>query len=503
MDPSGDNSPLWGAAQLTFPDFNRHHAPPPLPQPSQWIGGDPQQHQQVLQHPGYHPYPIHVDGNYTAVRSNESPEVVEADSTIVENCATIYQHAAGGYHQLSAPVPGELFPVPHENGSYPPAEANDPDQNMSPDGGYSSPGSEYYATYQLAPQAYSADSPYQNVDSPPETGMIKYEELEVKQEDPEVYRSDQFSVAYSQPIDTNSGLKSEDSKPIIHENIIIKPATNPPFPLPEYQQPQFQVIELQSPMNFQIQAQLPYDHTSQVHHQIQQSEHHQVEYQIHRGSQQKAQTKPRKPRRPRPYPIVIDGERPSTSKGLAPPETPSPRFRLLQANPPSSEYNKPEDESEENSARRSARPSVIESSDYKCRKCGTFFARQCGLTQHQKWIHAERKFPCERCGKKFPSKEDLAKHIKRHDMKDKPFKCPVCPKQFCHKNDLRRHMYRHEDTTPYMCDVCPKCFIRKDHLLAHQQSHDRREKRTHDKENGSPKNSITELNIRNRNKFLA
>lgn len=501
MDPSGDNSPLWGAAQLNFPDFNRHHVPPP----QQWIGGDlqqQQQHQHMMQHPGYNLYPIQVDANYSDVRNNESPEIVEPDSTIAENGANIYQHIARGYHPLSAPVPGESFPVPHESGSYPAAEANGPGQNMSPDGGYSSPGSEYYATYQLASQAYSADSPYQNIDSPPETALVKYEELEVKQEDQEVYRSDQFSVSYQQPTDVNSGQKSEDSKPIIHENIIIKPASNHQNPqLPQYQQPQFQIIELQNSLNYHIQAQLPYDQPPQIHHQFQQSDQNQVEYQIQRGLQQKAPTKQRKARRSRPFPIVTDGERPSTSKAFAVPSTASPRFRLLQAKPPSSQHSKPEDESEENSARRSARPSVIENSDYKCQKCGTFFARQCGLTQHHKWIHAERKFPCERCGKKFPSKEDLSIHIKRHDMADKPFKCPVCPKQFCHKNDLRRHMYRHEDTTPYMCDVCPKCFIRKDHLLAHQQSHDRREKRTHDKENESSKKFIGELMQRNRSKF--
>lgn len=471
MDPLGDNSPLWGATQLNYPEFARQ---------SQWPDSSDPHHQQVMQSDGYNSYPVApIEGSYIELRT--SPEIVEADSTIAENGGVIYHD----YQQLPAgPSAADMFPVPTEIGSYPPAEEGGSSKNMSPDGGYSSPGPEYYASYQMVPQAYSGASPYQNVESPPESETVKYEVLEVKEE-PEVYRSDPYAMGYPQPSNVNQVQKyNANNKPVIHGNILIKPANNPE---PSQQYDQFEILHLHNPMNYPVQA------YAQVEPNVQQhipQEPIKIEVKINAPPQPqpqlKAQTKQRKPRRSRPYPNVSYNQQPSASIDLDPP-APTPKYRVLHANPPVPSYSKPqEEESEENCARRSARPSVIECSDYKCKKCGTFFARQCGLTQHQKWIHAERKFQCERCGKKFPSQEDLTKHIKRHDMKDKPFKCPICPKQFCHKNDLRRHMYRHEESTPYVCDSCPKCFIRKDHLLAHQLSHDRREKRSHDKENGSP-----------------
>ncbi|XP_062556390.1 zinc finger and SCAN domain-containing protein 12-like isoform X2 [Armigeres subalbatus] len=464
MDSTVDNSPLWGATQLSYPDFNR-----------QWTdGGDPHQQAIQCQSGGYQPYSMApIEGNYTELRT--SPEVVEADSTIAEHGGAMYH----GYQHLPTGVAaGDLFPVPTEGVSYPVAESGAPGQNMSPDGGYSSGNSEYYTSYQLVPQAYAAGSPYQNVDSPPDTENVKYEVVEVKEE-PDVYRNDQYFMEYVQPsVNVNQGQKS---KPIIHGNVLIKPATNKQES--ELKRVEFEVLGVHNPMNYPLNIPLPQEHAPlNPQQQLQHSGKPIVQLKVNSTKPlAKAQTNQRKQRRSRPYPAVAFDQQPSIDLD---PSDPSPKFRIPQGSPLPA-YNKPEeDESEEGNARRSARPSVIECSDYKCNKCGTFFARQCGLTQHQKWIHAERKFQCERCGKKFPSQDDLTKHIKRHDMQDKPFKCLLCPKQFCHKNDLRRHMYRHEESTPYKCDLCPKCFIRKDHLLAHQLSHDRRDKKCIDKENG-------------------
>lgn len=118
--------------------------------------------------------------------------------------------------------------------------------------------------------------------------------------------------------------------------------------------------------------------------------------------------------------------------------------------------------------RRSARPSVVEISEFKCTTCDIYFSRQCGLSQHKRWIHDDRKFHCLPCGKRFKTQESLNKHFPAHDLKEKPFQCPECIKQFFHKNDLRRHMNRHQATTPFACDICQKYFTRNDHLLAHR-----------------------------------
>lgn len=468
MDPSGDNSPLWGASQLTYMDLNSHQEPPPH-QPSPWSAGDPQQqqHQQVMSQPGYILYPGEMDAHYFGARNNHSPPAVKPDSTTVEHGANFYQHAAGGFHPASAPSPAESIPIPHENGTYPTAEASGSRPNVSPDAGYKSDESGYYAPHGMFQEGYIADSPYQNVNSPPETGVVKYEAPEIKQENLELYRSDQFSVTLVHPSDINGVQSPEESKPIIHENILMRPAINPQNQLATYQQQApFQMLELQNALIYETHAVLP--QSSQIHPQSRQNHDEYL--------QQKTQTKQQKPRKPRQGSVVMDDQQPSTSRA----------FPAVQPTRPSSVEKTTDYKSAvPSSVCRSARPSVVEKSDFQCELCGSYFKRQCGLTQHRKWIHSGRNYPCQQCGKRYATPEATAKHFEKHNKENKKFKCQLCPKQFCHPNDLRRHMIVHKGKSQFMCDQCPKYFIRKDHLIGHLQSHERRAKKAQNKENHS------------------
>lgn len=509
MDPSSaDNSPLWGATQLKYPSFD-----PEAQQQQQkplWTDSNTP-YQQVMQPGEYNPYPVpSLEGNYAELRS--SPQIVEADSTIAE---TMYH----GYQQELQPGPSETaaFQDPAaEDGSYPSSESGS--GGRSPDGGYSSSSNHMFPpSYQ--PQYPSTEVPFQNVNQEVNsaTEAVKVEMTEFKQEPAEAgavsYQqqpNDQMFQTLNRSRDPQSHLtpgpqvqiffpqrepndqvaqyclqrnaqeghnnqqNCDNQKPIIHGNILIKPADNadPTEPI------QYELV------NLQLGEQNGQQNEQQVQYHFMQPTPEQQPLRQPLAQQQARNKQKQSPKKQRKQYTIHDDQQPSTSSAGMKPKVPSPARGVptaVAANGESSE-NKPEG----GTVRKSARPSVIERSDFKCPKCGSFFARQCGLTQHHEWIHEKRKFPCERCGKKFKTEETLVKHIKKHEMKDKPFKCPECPRQFCHKNDLRRHMYRHENTTPFKCEQCAKCFIRKDHLLAHQQSHDRRDKRNNEKENGSP-----------------
>lgn len=440
MGSSEDNSPLWGSGQFSYPDFSRPSAVsawPEAPQPSSTqMSFDP----------------------FGASRDSMDYAELKPDSYLHQ------QHL----HSMSAP------PVPHggflpsliqhppflnghnvllpESGPYLSPMLAVQNQHLSPDGGYSSPGSvgsEYFGASYHQPQEYmAAMSPYSN--------MIPSVEPEVPVEQPIKEETQEPQPVYAQQLEYIV-QSVDDSKPIIHENIMICPPQHMPsssasateqmqfhMPAPVVQQPR---------------------HTPTQQHSVEMT-HDEIDRLIYRQR----------------YVAPMDDQQPSTSRAPVA-SVPASAHRVVASVDLDSPT--PSESEEDNNAdlaavdpqdRRSARPSVIEHSSFECDQCGNFFARQCGLTQHKKWIHSPRMIPCEKCGKKFLTQDELDKHIVKHTQQDKPHKCSVCPKQFCHKNDLRRHMFRHSDKVPFACDICHRGFIRADHLAAHELSHERRRK---------------------------
>ncbi|XP_058454174.1 zinc finger protein OBI1-like [Malaya genurostris] len=446
MSSIGDNSPLWGSTQYIYPKSS-------APWPS-----SPDHSPQC----SYSPYLSREGSEYTELKPDISIEIVEADSTIGEN-ATAYHEVYQQQPLHGGMLPGYMPPtfmtqssfpngnnylLPPENGSF-----MFHNRQLSPDGGYSSPssiGSEYYAAYHAQSQAYTASLQpyYHNVVPPSEPVAIKYEILEVPVKEESLgssYKPEEPS--YLQHLETFDAQKVHSKKAIIHENIIIRPASKSI----DHESDSVQAVDkvehsiypyeqVTEPIQFHIQPASPLQIEQQVPQSVDQPKQH----------QRNPRKRPRETSNAEKSSII-----PTTVAAV--PRTPVP----IDA-----------------SKRRSARPSMVRASPYSCEDCGNYFARQCGLTQHRKWIHSEnRLIPCEKCGKKFLSEDELAKHMLRHEQEDKPYKCSRCTKQFCHKNDLRRHMYRHDNTAPFSCNECQKSFIRKDHLVAHLLAHERREKR--------------------------
>ncbi|XP_055547390.1 GDNF-inducible zinc finger protein 1-like isoform X2 [Wyeomyia smithii] len=460
MSSIGDNSPLWGSAQFSYSKYG-------LSTPTHWPGS-PQESMQQHQEFTYHSYPGRDDAQFIELKPESGIEIVEADSTISEQALNnnhlswpAYQqqpfHIPHGGYLPPGLIPQSPFPNSNnvlllDNGTFM------PHNRQSPDGGYSSPGSigsEYYNGYHVQPHGYNAtQQPYQG--TPPSTAepiTIKLGDLDIviKDEATEGYKTEEPTLL--QNLTPTSGVEKFDrKKAIIHENILIRPATKPI----NYENISAQVVKpeqtahpytnpnnhLDGAIQFNIQPlpeQLGYENLHQAD-----------------NKQQSPQT------------VVQPQQQPQRSQGKKTRKQRHSAPNALLKSAIELDAHK----------RRSARPSVIANSPYACEDCGNYFARQCGLTQHRKWIHSEnRHIPCEKCGKKFLTQEELTKHMVRHEQEDKPHKCVLCTKQFCHKNDLRRHMFRHNNSAPFSCKECAKSFIRKDHLVAHMLSHERRQKR--------------------------
>uniref|UniRef100_A0A1Q3EV61 Putative c2h2-type zn-finger protein n=1 Tax=Culex tarsalis TaxID=7177 RepID=A0A1Q3EV61_CULTA len=448
MGTPEDSSPLWGTGQFSYPDFSRPSAV------STWPENSPPA-------TAFDPYGARDTMDYAELKPD----------------SFLHYHQQ---HQMSAP------PVPH--GGFLPSLIQHPpflnghnvllpesspylspmlavqNQHMSPDGGYSSPGSagsEYFGLPyhgqqqqqhqqpQTVPQEYMASmSPYGN--------MVPSVEAEAASMDQQIKQESQQEAQPVFPHQLEYIVQTVDeSKPIIHENIMICP--------PMQMQHINQQTEVE-PIQFHVSTPVVHQPRPQATATADIT-HDEVDRLIYRsryvGAQ--AESQPSVPA-PSEHRIVarVDLDSPNSSEA-------SDDLAPTSPNPDPSTLLDPQN-------RRSARPSVIEHSNFECDQCGNFFARQCGLTQHKKWIHSPRMIPCEKCGKKFLTPDELAKHIVKHTQQDKPHKCPVCPKQFCHKNDLRRHMFRHSEKVPFMCGICHRGFIRADHLTAHEISHERRRK---------------------------
>uniref|UniRef100_A0A8C1E1C7 Zinc finger protein 236 n=1 Tax=Cyprinus carpio carpio TaxID=630221 RepID=A0A8C1E1C7_CYPCA len=86
--------------------------------------------------------------------------------------------------------------------------------------------------------------------------------------------------------------------------------------------------------------------------------------------------------------------------------------------------------------------------------------------------HVENK--CNICSQNFPTESQLQRHLRDHEVNDKPYRCDQCPMSFNVEYNLGLHKSTHTTSDP-KCQVCNKKFSRVASLKAHVMIHEKEE----------------------------
>ncbi|XP_040330696.1 PR domain zinc finger protein 5 isoform X3 [Herpailurus yagouaroundi] len=120
--------------------------------------------------------------------------------------------------------------------------------------------------------------------------------------------------------------------------------------------------------------------------------------------------------------------------------------------------------------------------DYACPQCDSSFTSEDILAEHLQTLHQkpteEKEFKCKNCGKKFPVKQALQRHVLqctvKSSLKDssRSFQCSVCNSSFNSASSFEQHQETCRGDARFVCkaDSCGKRLKSKDALRRHQEN---------------------------------
>jgi KRAB domain-containing zinc finger protein len=103
---------------------------------------------------------------------------------------------------------------------------------------------------------------------------------------------------------------------------------------------------------------------------------------------------------------------------------------------------------------------------FKCEICGHSFFKKHRLITHQNFSHLHEEMKCEICSKICQNKLRLNKH-KRIHMK---VKCKICKKDLSKSNLYRHYNSKHRGLV-YECDRCGRKFVSKELVVSHMKNY--------------------------------
>ncbi|XP_046682389.1 zinc finger protein 836-like [Homalodisca vitripennis] len=112
--------------------------------------------------------------------------------------------------------------------------------------------------------------------------------------------------------------------------------------------------------------------------------------------------------------------------------------------------------------------------DYECSYCNKILSSRKTLDLHLQQHTKEFRYYCERCGKGFPLKSNLEKHLNWHNgsTRDVLMLCEICGEIFTSKHHFNTHHQKnHSGSFNFNCETCGKGFTRKVSLEIHSYKH--------------------------------
>lgn len=120
-------------------------------------------------------------------------------------------------------------------------------------------------------------------------------------------------------------------------------------------------------------------------------------------------------------------------------------------------------------------------SAYTCDICERHIKSKKDLLDHMRKKHAERKYACKMCNKKFKNPAYVVVHMRVHvvdptksQLFDEPQPCHICGKEFVSKVNYARHIKSHAFgflPPEYTCDICGDKISNKKDLSDHMRLH--------------------------------
>ncbi|KAB0343701.1 hypothetical protein FD754_020627 [Muntiacus muntjak] len=120
--------------------------------------------------------------------------------------------------------------------------------------------------------------------------------------------------------------------------------------------------------------------------------------------------------------------------------------------------------------------------DYACPQCESSFTSEEILAEHLQTLHQkpteEKEYKCKSCGKKFPVKQALQRHVlqcsAKSSLKDssRSFQCSVCNSSFSSASSFEQHQETCQGDARFVCkaDSCGKRLKSKEALRRHQEN---------------------------------
>ncbi|XP_055622414.1 zinc finger protein 91-like [Toxorhynchites rutilus septentrionalis] len=109
--------------------------------------------------------------------------------------------------------------------------------------------------------------------------------------------------------------------------------------------------------------------------------------------------------------------------------------------------------------------------DYKCKFCDKAYLERNNLKRHLRFHEGDPQYKCDLCPEAFRFAEQLRSHKLVTHTRGETHECHVCGKIFPLRTTLNKHIKLHNKEKPHKCDFCEKTFHVSHWKIAHMRIH--------------------------------